>query len=108
MLRPSLWCVFETRFKIMSQNENTGYEDDIMAIAGGDGLNHSLQSLIATVLADRGVPSSMEGSVLYAIYVYRRDVQKAMEILQSDPRLIKEKVIFYKRAVRVNCPRGTI
>ena len=92
----------------MSEDRYAPSNMDVMAIAGIDGLDRNLRQEIMTLLSESGIHATSEGSVVFAIYVYQKDVGVAVQLLKSNTRLLGKKIIIYNPPFRVNCSPGTL
>ena len=88
----------------MNHDETKPSPIDVMSIARVDGTDRPLHQKIYNVLSENGVVASMEGSIVFAIHVNRKDVDVATQVLKSDIRLVNEKIFLNEPACRVNCP----
>lgn len=61
--------------------------EQLITIAEIGGTDTKTREIVEDTLNQIGVPAFIEGSVVYAVQVYRRDSKRALEALQAEPRL---------------------
>jgi len=80
--------------------------NDIIGIASMSGLDRPLQQMTEKVLVEHGIRCAIEGSVVYGIWVYRKDADTAVAVLKNDVRLTGQKIRFLEKPYRTNPTPG--
>jgi hypothetical protein len=62
-------------------------KDELTTIAMIGGTDEQTRSIVEGVLESIGIPSFIEGSVVYAVQVPRADHVRARDALRAEPRL---------------------
>lgn len=68
--------------------------DQLLTIAEIGGGDEETRLIVEDALKSIGVPFFIEGSVVYAVQVYRQDHARAREALKADPRLADRWIIY--------------
>jgi hypothetical protein len=77
-------CTFkETTVTQISNNEETNW----VSVAVIDGSDQYTRNMVATILRERSIPSSLEGSVVYSVSVPKSKSAEAERVLRQDGRL---------------------
>ena len=74
--------------------------EQLSTVAQIGGTDEETRLIVEDALKVAGVPCFIEGSVVYAVQVYRRDQVRAHDALKADPRLADRWIIYMDSPAR--------
>ena len=75
--------------------EVTREEFALVASLSGTGMERALAYAVETAMGERGIPCSVEGTVVDWVSVPRDRVREARDLLLTDPRFQGQMIVFY-------------